>query len=339
MSNDPGRGGQESAAGALGAVTTPERGPARPGTTVACCQIAPRIGALEQNRAVCRQAVQRAAAAGARIIVLPELASSGYVFHDQAEARTLAERLPGATVAGWQDLGQRLGITTVGGICELGDDGLLYNTAVVVGGQGVLAAYRKVHLWDAEQLVFTPGCDPPPVIEVEAARVAVMICYDLEFPEWVRLPALAGAQLLCAPTNWPRFPRPDGERPMEVVRAQASASANRMFIAACDRVGHERGVDWVGGSVIVDPDGWPLAGPATETAAPAGGATGRAAEIVGPAGGDAAATGETTEAAELILVAECDLGAAADKAISARNDVFADRRPRLYGGLLEGGAP
>jgi predicted amidohydrolase len=269
---------------------------------VACAQIAPRVGELAANRAACQDAAQRAAAAGARIVVLPELASSGYVFRDPAEARTLAEPLHGPTTAQWSALAGRLGITLVGGFCELGDDGALYNTAVIVAGAGVLAAYRKVHLWDTEKLIFTAGALPPPVIEVDGARLAVMICYDLEFPEWVRLPALAGAQLLCAPTNWPRFPRPAGERPMEVVRAQASAAVNRMFIAACDRAGRERGVDWVGGSVIIDPDGWPLAGPAP---------------------GDA----------ERILVACCDLRAADDKRTSERNDVLADRRPRLYRGL------
>jgi predicted amidohydrolase len=276
------------------------------GVTVACCQIAPRVGELAANRGACREAVQRAAAAGARVVVLPELASSGYVFHDLAEARTLAEPLDGPTTTEWADLADRLGITLVGGICERGDDGLLYNTAVVVAGTRLLAAYRKVHLWDAEKLVFTPGSQPPPVVEVDRARLAVMICYDLEFPEWVRLPALGGAQLLCAPTNWPWFPRPEGERPMEVVRAQASAAVNRIFIAACDRAGRERGVDWVGGSVIIDPDGWPLAGPVP---------------------GDE----------ERILVAVCDLGAANDKRTSERNDVMADRRPQLYGGLVEGG--
>jgi predicted amidohydrolase len=274
--------------------------------TVACCQIAPQVGELAANRAACREAAARAAAEGARIVVLPELASSGYVFRDLAEARTLAEPTDGPTSTQWAALAGRLGITLVGGICELGDDGLLYNTAVVVDGTRLLAAYRKAHLWDTEKLIFTPGCEPPPVVEVDRARLAVMICYDLEFPEWVRLPALAGAQLLCAPTNWPRFPRPDGERPMEVVRAQAAAAVNRMFIAACDRVGRERGVDWVGGSAIIDPDGWPLAGPVP---------------------GDG----------QRMLVASCDLGAADDKRTSERNDVLADRRPQLYGGLVEGG--
>jgi 5-aminopentanamidase len=271
-------------------------------TIVACCQVSLQVGETEANQQACLSAAQRAAGGGARIIVLPELATSGYVFASKDEARALAEPVSGPTVSGWTDLAGRTGITIVGGICELGEDGNLYNTAVMVAGSQVRAVYRKAHLWDREKLVFTPGSQPPPVVDAGQARLAMMVCYDLEFPEWVRLPALAGAQLLCAPTNWPRFPRPAGERPMDVVRAQAAASINRMYIAACDRVGHERGVDWVGGSVIIDPGGWPLAGPA----------------------GD--------EEAETIM-ADCNLATAADKKTSDHNDVLADRRPALYGAL------
>ena len=90
-----------------------------------------------------------------------------------------------------------------------------------------------------------------------------MICYDAEFPEWVRRPALAGADLLAVPTNWPAEPVPAGERPMVVVNIQAAAFANRMFVAAACRCGEERGVSWVGGSLIAGPDGYPLAGPAS----------------------------------------------------------------------------
>jgi predicted amidohydrolase len=89
---------------------------------------------------------------------------------------------------------------------------------------------------------------------------------------------------------------------MEVVRAQAAAGINRMFVAVCDRTGVERGVEWVGGSVIIDPDGWPLAGPET---------------------GDH----------EMTIAADCHLASAEDKCISERNDVLADRRPTLYGGV------
>jgi predicted amidohydrolase len=126
-----------------------------------------------------------------------------------------------------------------------------------------------------------------------------MVCYDLEFPEWVRVAALAGADLLCAPTNWPREPRPSDERPAEVVRVQAGASSNRMFIAVCDRCGGERGVEWTSGTAIVGPDGFPLAGPVC-------------------------ADEPTT------IMARCDLARARDKRTSERNDVFADRRPELY---------
>jgi 5-aminopentanamidase len=271
-------------------------------TRVACCQIAPRIGAIEANRAAGLAAAQAAATSGAAIVVLPELSASGYVFRDAAEARSLAEPADGPTAAGWAVLARRHDVTIVGGVCELGADGLLYNTAVAVDAGGVRVAYRKAHLWDAEKLVFTPGQEPPPVIDTAGTSLGVMVCYDLEFPEWVRLPALAGARLLCVPANWPAQPRPEGERPIEVVRAQAAASTNRMFVAVCDRNGAERGVDWVGGSVIIDPDGWPLAGPVP---------------------GDH----------EITIAAECDLGSAADKRISARNDVLTDRRPALYGGV------
>ncbi|HEX5119919.1 MAG TPA: nitrilase family protein [Pseudonocardiaceae bacterium] len=274
-------------------------------TRVACCQYGPRVGEPEANRARGVRAIRDAAEAGARVIVLPELASSGYVFRDRDEAARLAEPVDGPTVTEWGALAADLGVVVVAGLCERGEDGALFNSAVVLDESGLRAAYRKVHLWDTEKLVFETGDAPPPVVTAAGVRLGVLICYDLEFPEWVRIPALAGAQLLCVPTNWPRFPRPAGQRPIEVVRAQAAASVNRMFVAACDRVGAERGVDWVGGSVIVDADGWPLAGPAP--------------------GDD-----------EFLLSADCRLGEAVDKAISDRNDVFADRRTDLYAAIEKG---
>ncbi len=265
---------------------------------VACCQLAPRIGELERNRARAQAAILQAAENGARIVVLPELANSGYVFADATEARGCAEQLDGPTVRSWTALAREHDLVIVGGVCE--DDGaVLRNTSVIVDGTGVRAVYRKAHLWDRESLFFAPGAERPPVVETEHGRIGTMVCYDLEFPEWVRLAALAGADLLCAPTNWPREPRPATERPAEVVRVQAGASSNRMFIAACDRCGTERGVEWVSGTAIVGPEGFPLAGPVC-------------------------ADEPTT------VSANCDLARARDKRTSERNDVFDDRRPELY---------
>jgi predicted amidohydrolase len=281
-------------------------------TLVACCQLAPVLGDPAANRELTADAVTRAAGQGANIVVLPELVSSGYVFESKAEAIACAEAADGETVTGWARLAAEHGIVIAGGFCEEAG-GEVFNSAALVDPDGLRCVYRKAHLWDAESNWFTPGSSAPPVVATRFGRIALMICYDLEFPEWVRLPALAGAQLLCAPTNWPAAPRPDGERPAEVVRVQANAAVNRMFVAACDRTGAERGVGWVNGSVIVDPDGWPLA--ATPQAA------GPNLAVVPPGAGT---DGPVT------IVAECRLGDALDKAISPANDVHADRRPGLY---------
>jgi predicted amidohydrolase len=269
-------------------------------TVVACCQLSLAVGETEANRAACRAAIIGAAQQGADVVVVPELANSGYVFADAAEARRSAETVDGATVSDWMALAREHDLVIVGGICELEPSaGAVRNSSVIVDAAGLRAVYRKAHLWDRELLVFQAGHERPPVVDTVHGRISTIVCYDVEFPEWVRLPALDGAELLCLPTNWPREPRPAGERPAEVVRVQASASVNRMFIAACDRAGAERGVDWVSGTVIVGPDGFPLAGPVCD---------------------DRAVT----------VSARCRLAEARYKGISARNDVMEDRRPELY---------
>jgi predicted amidohydrolase len=269
-------------------------------TVVAAGQLSLAIGDPDGNLAAAARAVGSAAAVGAGLVVLPELCDSGYVFRDATEARALAS--PAAdceALRQWQALAARHDTVIVGGFCELGPDGRLFNSAALVDGTGIRAVYRKAHLWDAEKLVFTPGDDAPPVVALPMGRVSVMICYDLEFPEWVGRAARAGADLIAAPVNWPAAPRPAAERPSEVMKVQAGAAVNGVFIAVADRCGTERGVSWVGGSLITGPDGYPLAGPVT-TAQPA------------------------------LLTADCDLPQARDKRINSRNDRFADRRPGLY---------
>ena len=271
-------------------------------TVVAACQLRLAVGDSAGNLAAAAGAVASAAATGAGLVVLPELCDSGYVFTGAAEARGLASPAgESAALHQWQALAAQHHTVIVGGFCELGPDGQLFNSAALVDASGIRAVYRKAHLWDAEKLVFSPGTGAPPVVELPAGRVSVMICYDLEFPEWVRRAALAGADLIAAPVNWPLAPRPPAERPSEVVKVQAGAAVNGVFIAVADRCGTERGVAWVGGSLIAGPDGYPLAGPVTADQ---------------PA----------------ILSADCDLLRARDKRINARNDLLADRRPELYAG-------
>jgi 2,6-dihydroxypseudooxynicotine hydrolase len=270
-------------------------------TLVAVAQLAITVGEPDANRATAAAAVARAAAEGARLVVLPELTDSGYVFTDQDEARRLAALADdNQTLRQWRDLASAHDLTIVGGFCELGADGNLYNSAALVDAQGTRAVYRKAHLWDREKLVFTPGDAPPPVTDTTFGRIAMLICYDLEFPEWIRLAALNGADLIAAPVNWPMPDGvPHGERPPEIIKAQAAAASNGIFVAVADRSRPERGVSWISGSLIADPDGYPLAGPANET------------------GHD-------------LLTAVCDLPKARDKRRSQHNDLLADRRPGLY---------
>ena len=266
---------------------------------VACQQIAPVVGDLEGNRRLATEAIAEAIASGAQVVVLPELASSGYVFESVEEARSCAEPAAGPTLQSWSRAASGADAVVVGGFCELGDDGLLYNSVALVDASGVAAVYRKIHLWDREKLFFEPGLECAPVVETRFGRIGVEICYDLNFPEVARGLALAGADLIVLPSNLPRVPWPEGERPMEVVLAMASAHLNHVFFALCDRCGPERGVDWVGGSVVCDEWGWVLAGPPQD---------------FGPG----------------LVLAECDLSRARDKSWNERNDVLADRRPELY---------
>jgi predicted amidohydrolase len=266
---------------------------------VACLQIAPVVGDVEGNRRLARAAIGEAVDAGARLVILPELATSGYVFESSDEACACAEPAAGASLAAWSEEAARGDAVVVGGFCELGEDGHLYNSAAVVDGGGVLGVYRKIHLWDRERLFFEPGRECAPVLETPVGRVGVGVCYDLNFPEVARGLALAGADIVVLPSNLPRSPRPAGERPIEVTLAMATAHLNHVFVALCDRCGPERGVEWVGGSVVCDEWGWLLAGPPPDF--------GRG-----------------------LVLADCDFARARDKAWNERNDVFGDRRPDLY---------
>jgi len=272
-------------------------------TLVAVAQLGIAVGEPDANRQAAADAVAQAAVAGARLVVLPELCDSGYVFDvadPAAEARGLAATAAdSATLRQWHALARQHGLVIVGGFCELGADGRLYNSAALVDASGTRAVYRKAHLWDTEKLVFTPGDAALPVVDTEVGRVAVMVCYDLEFPEWTRLAALDGADLIAAPVNWPGYSWPEGELPAEVVKAQAAAAGNGVFVAVADRCRTERGVPWVSGSLIASPEGYTLAGPVLADR---------------PA----------------VLTAACDLPRARDKRVSERNDLLADRRPELY---------
>lgn len=233
-------------------------------TLVASVQMAPIMGDVAANVVRSTELVEQAAAQGARLVVLPELANTGYMFASRAEAHALAETVPdGPSSRAWIALAQRLGIYLVAGIAER-SGGKLYNAAIIAGPDGYLGTYRKLHLWGDENLFFEPGDLGLPVFHTELGTLGVAICYDGWFPEVYRLLALRGADIVAVPTNWVPMPgqTPDGPA-MAHALTIAGAHSNGLTLVCADRVGVERGQPFVGRSLIVGSQGWTVAGPAS----------------------------------------------------------------------------
>lgn len=264
---------------------------------LAACQVPVDIDDPAGTRQVVAAAVAEAAGRGAQLVVLPELTLCGGIFRDVAEVQALAEPASGPSVQLFRELSRQHGVVLVAGFAEVSGRDLPYDSAVVVDGGELLAVYRKTHLWDLEKEHFTPGDVLPPVVPTRVGAVAPLVCYDLAFPELLLDVARRGAQVVASPANWPDSDDPD-TRPPEVSKAMAMAATFRLVVVVADRVGPERGIRWVGGSVICDVDGSRAAGPDF---------------------------GATT-----VLVADVDVEAALDKQVSARNHVFGDRRTDLY---------
>lgn len=238
--------------------------PAESEITVACLQFEPVVGDKGGNIAKTLRLIDDAAGNGARLLVLPELCNSGYMFASRAQAFELAEEVPaGPTAEAWIGKAREHGLHIVAGITER-EGQSLYNSAVVIGPSGHIGTYRKTHLWNAENLFFEPGNLGFPVHQTPIGRIATFICYDGWFPESYRLCALQGADIVCIPTNWVPIPgQADGRQAMANVLVMAAAHTNSVFVAAADRIGTERGQPFEGQSIIVSYTGWPIAGPAS----------------------------------------------------------------------------
>jgi len=237
-----------------------------------------RIGLIQQalvddrntNLDVMQRSVERAARAGAQVIVLPELFSLPYFCqqHDP-EAFERAEVESGPSVERMRSLAQATGSTLVVPYFERRAHGIYHNSLVVIGEQGeTRGRYRKMHIPDdpgfEEKYYFTPGDNGFSVISTAKLELGALICYDQWFPEAARLMALGGAELLCYPTaiGWqPEEKEQLGAAQLEAWRTvqRAHAIANGIFVAAVNRVGTERSgprsIEFWGHSFVCDPAG------------------------------------------------------------------------------------
>ena len=286
-------------------VQTAEEANVFPDVKVASIQMAPQIGDKAANLRRSVDLIEEAARQGAVVAVLPELANTGYVFASRQEAFALAESVPdGESSRVWLEVARRCKIHVVAGIAErVGDR--LFNAALVAGPHGYIGTYRKLHLWGDEHLFFESGDLGLPVFHTEIGRLGTIICYDGWFPEVYRLLAMQGADIVCMPTNWVPMPgQVDGHVAMANSLAMANAHSNGLNIICADRVGTERGQPFIGQSLIVGAQGWPIAGPASRDS-------------------------------EEILYASINLRKSRSaRHLNAFNDVLRDRRDDIYDPML-----
>ena len=273
---------------------------------VAVAQTEPKLGEKERNLAACLERLEEAASAGAQLLVLPECALSGYMFESTDEALPYAEEIPGPSTEALADACRRLDVYAVCGLLERDGD-VLHNAAVLVGPEGLIGSYRKSHLpFLGVDRVATPGADPPWVVDIGPMRIGVLICYDLRFPEVTRTLALKGVDIVAHPTNFPMAAKVQTE-----VITLARAAENRIYLLTANRVGKERWGEFCGWSQIVDPYGRRLA--------------------------------EAGETEEVLLVGDIELEKARDKDYVVPGEyelhLLGDRRPELYGALVEEVSP
>ena len=227
--------------------------------------------------------------------VLPEFFATGYQFTSREETAGLAEPVPdGPTTAALAAFCREEDCLVAAGLPEASGD-VLYNAAILVGPQGLLSCYRKIHLFGDESLYFAPGNRPFSVVDIGSARVGLMICFDHLFPESARSLALLGADIILHPAN---LILPDLAQRTMAVRALE----NGLFTATSNRIGEEARSDttlrYTGQSQVISPKG----------------------EILVRLSADQPET----------AVLDIDPTAARTKRITSRNDKLADRRPDLY---------
>ena len=267
-------------------------------TTIACVQMDVAIGDVEANRRKIVERLRTAAEGGAELVIFPECALTGYCFDSLQEASQFAEPIDGPSSKAIADACNETGTHAVVGFIEK-DDSSFYNAAMLVGPDGVIGNYRKVHLpFLGVDRFLTPGDKPFRVFELPFGRIGINICYDASFPEAARALKLLGAELIVLPTNWPT----GAWRTAEFI-INARACENHVNFAAVNRCGVERGWEFIGRTKVVDVNGDTLA--------------------------EAGREGEEVLALEIDLQ-EANKNKIVNVAGSYEIDRLADRRPEFY---------
>lgn len=271
--------------------------------TIAGVQMDVAFADKAQNLARIEDRLREAARHGARLTVFPECAVTGYCYESLEEARAVAEPIDGPSVRRLEEVCRATETFAVVGTIEA-DGPRVFNVCVLLGPQGLVGVYRKIHLPHLGLDNFsTPGDRPFQVWRAGPVQVGMSICYDVSFPESARVMALAGAELIALPTNWP-----PGAGCVACYAPNTRAMENHVYFIAVNRVGEERGFRFIGQSRVCEPNGNTIA--------------------------------SANETDETIIYAEIDPALARNKhlvRVPGKHEIhrFHDRRPEMYGPIVE----
>jgi predicted amidohydrolase len=268
--------------------------------------MAPVLGDLDENIQTIERLLTQTV--DADLLVLPELCHCGYRFESRDEAWALSENIGsvgssdsfgssgsfGPFVKFLKTVCETRKIHIVAGVNERDGD-KLYNSSVLVGPDGLVGTYRKLHLFMDEKDIFEPGDIGLPVFDIGVCKIGMLICFDWVFPEAWRILALKGADIICHPSNLIIPGLCQKALPVHAV-------CNRVFVVTANRIGTERDLTFTGLSTIADPR----------------------SEVLLQASPDK----------EEVGVVDIDIALARDKNVTPRNNVFDDRRPDMYAGLV-----
>lgn len=221
---------------------------------IAGVQMDPKIMEKEVNLERCIELIRTTAKEDANLIVFPECALPGYCYSSLEEAIPYAETIPGPSTDTLIEVCRELNVYVVVGLLEMDGD-KYYNAVALIGAEGLVGKYRKLHLpYLGVDRFLNHGDLPLTVYDTEVGRIGMGICYDVQFPEHSRVLAIKGADVVVLSTNWP-----EGFEFIPKLIVPTRASENKIFYVAINRVGEERGFKFFGGSKIAHCFGMPLA--------------------------------------------------------------------------------
>jgi predicted amidohydrolase len=257
-------------------------------------QFAPTLGNLDKTISNLDHFLKNSS--GMDLLVLPELANSGYNFNNHQQAQNTSESVSDSRFINFlEEKSGQAGNIIVSGFNEIVGK-KLYNSAIVIDRGNLVGKYQKLHLFYREKEFFKPGKTGLPVFDIGGVKIGIQICFDWMFPEAWRVLTLKGVDIICHPSNL--------VLPGLAQRAvPVHAMINRIFTITANRIGSEGDLTFTGASTIANPKGEVLA--------------------------QASAT-----QSEVIAV-EIDPLAARDKQITSMNHILKDRRPNEYRRLIE----